>query len=84
MPSRYLNLDQLINLSFDAHETKPLPSYDLLDSVADGIFSVDTELRAISSNRALKQMTGYTRDQVIGQSCKNIFKCELCDQECSV
>ena len=84
MPSRYLNLDQLINLSLDAPTSEPHLVPNLLDSVADGIFAIDSKMRIISFNRAIEQMTGYSRDEVIGTHCKDVFKSELCCQDCSV
>jgi len=84
MPSRYLNLDQLINLNL-GHPDSGLPqNHNLLDSIADGVFAVDNELRITSFNRAVEQMTGYARDEVIGQYCKDIFRSEMCHQDCSV
>lgn len=83
MPSRYLNLDQLINLDLDT-ASRPRRIYNLLDSVADGIFAVDNDMRITSFNHAVEEMTGYSRDEVIGQFCRDIFKSEMCRQECSV
>ncbi len=84
MPSRYLNLDQLISLSIDAPDSEQLLNHQLLDSVSDGIFAVNSEMRIISFNRAVEQMTGYAREEVIGQYCKDIFKSEVCRQDCTV
>ncbi len=84
MPSRYLNLDQLINLSIDASASGLPPNHNLLDSVADGIFAVDSDMRIISFNHAVEKMTGYAREEAIGKYCKDIFKSEMCRQECSV
>ncbi len=84
MPSRYLNLDQLINLSVDATASGLPQNHDLLDSVADGIFAVDSDMRIISFNHAVEEMTGYSRDEAIGQYCKDIFKSKMCREECSV
>lgn len=84
MPSRYLNLDQLINLNLGSPDSGQLQNHNLLDSVADGIFAVDSKMRITSFNRAVEQMTGYTRDEVLGQYCKDIFKSEMCHQNCSV
>ncbi len=83
MSSRYLNLDQLINISLEAPPVPPR-IYNLLDSVADGICAVDSDMRIVSFNQALERMTGYTRDEAIGQFCKDIFRSELCRESCFV
>jgi PAS domain S-box-containing protein len=62
----------------------PSRIYNLLDSVADGIFAVDSEMRVVSFNRAAEEITGYKRDEVIGQYCKDIFRSEMCRVDCSV
>lgn len=84
MPSRYLNLDQLINLSLDPIPVDRLASLSILDSVADGIFAVDKSMRIISFNRAAEQLTGYSRDEVLGQPCKEVFRSEYCHHDCCV
>lgn len=84
MPSRYLNLDQLINLDLAATAADQLPGKNLIDSVADGIFAVDQSLRIILFNRAIEQMTGYARAEVIGRHCRDIFRSEMCQKVCSV
>lgn len=84
MPSRYLNLDQLVSLSLNQTDSGQPASRSILDSVADGIFAVDRNLCIVSFNRAAEQMTGYSRDEVLGQPCTKIFRSEFCQKECAV
>lgn len=84
MSSRYLNLDQLINLSLDQNVSEEMPIQNIIDSVADGIFAIDRDMRIISFNRAIQEMTGYSRDEVLGRPCKEVFRSELCQQDCEV
>ncbi|MHB8810100.1 MAG: sigma 54-interacting transcriptional regulator, partial [Desulfobulbaceae bacterium] len=53
----------------------------ILDSVTDGVFTVDHQLRITSFNRALEKMTGYTAAEVLGRGCSEIFCTELCGSE---
>ena len=39
----------------------------ILDSVFDGVFTVDTDLNITLFNRAAEQMTGYKHEQVLGK-----------------
>ena len=39
----------------------------ILDSIADGVFTVDRNWRITSFNRAAEEITGVSRDEAIGQ-----------------
>ena len=56
----------------------------VLDSVADGIFTVDTELRITHFNRAAEEITGFTKAEAIGQSCHKIFNSSVCLSDCPI
>jgi len=84
MPSRYLNLDQLISMSLEPCPKEQLASRNILDSIAEGVFAVDRDMRVISFNHAAEKLTGYDRDEVIGKFCSDVFKGEYCSRNCSV
>jgi PAS domain S-box-containing protein len=66
-------------------ETIDKPTRDvILDSVADGVFTVDDEWRITSFNRAAEQITGVSRDDAIGQRCCDVFKASICESECAL
>jgi len=54
----------------------------ILDSIADGVFTIDHEGRITSFNRAAEQITGYAKNEVIGQYCHDIFKANICFKHC--
>ncbi|OPY89906.1 MAG: Transcriptional regulatory protein ZraR [Syntrophus sp. PtaU1.Bin208] len=54
----------------------------ILDSIADGVFSVDGEWRITSFNRAAEKITGVSYEDAIGQRCKDVLKAEICDRGC--
>lgn len=54
----------------------------ILDSLGEGLFTVDKEFRINSFNRAAEQILGYRRDEVIGDFCKNIIKSHRCYEDC--
>jgi PAS domain S-box-containing protein len=45
----------------------------ILDSVSDGIITVDQELRIISFNRAAAAITGFSREDVVGRRFADVF-----------
>lgn len=55
----------------------------ILDSITDGVFAVDRELRIVSMfNRAAEQITGYSLEEAIGQYCFDIFRSAVCQTGC--
>jgi len=56
----------------------------ILDSIADGVFTVSLERKITSFNRAAEQITGIRKDQAIGRYCWEVFKASICEQRCSL
>jgi len=54
----------------------------ILDSIADGVFTIDQGGIITSFNRAAEQITGYSREEAIGQFCHDIFKASICFKRC--
>ncbi|NIM96672.1 MAG: PAS domain S-box protein, partial [candidate division Zixibacteria bacterium] len=54
----------------------------ILDSIADGVFTVDQDFRISSFNRAAAQITGFKKEEAIGQYCLEIFRSSACIAEC--
>ncbi len=56
----------------------------ILDSIADGVFTVDSRWRIISFNRAAERITGIRKRQAIGRHCWDVFRASICERECSL
>jgi len=54
----------------------------LVNSIADGIYTIDTNMRITSFSRSLERMTGYKEEDVLGRSCREIFQTNVCDTDC--
>jgi len=54
----------------------------ILDSVADGVFTVDREWLITSWNAAAEKITGFTRDEAIGRPCYEVFRTNVCQTDC--
>ncbi|MDA8123655.1 MAG: sigma 54-interacting transcriptional regulator [Deltaproteobacteria bacterium] len=54
----------------------------ILDSIADGVFTVDDHWLITSFNRAAEQITGVRREEAIGQRCKDVLKADVCEKGC--
>ncbi len=64
--------------------TGAIQSRHILDSVADGVFTVDTDFRITSFNRSAEKITGYPTKEVIGRKCRDIFCGSVCGTACPV
>lgn len=56
----------------------------ILDSIADGVFTVDRDWNVVSFNRAAERITGIDRDQAIGQKCFDVFHADICQSACAL
>jgi two-component system, NtrC family, response regulator HydG len=50
-----------------------------MDSVADGVFTVDRDMHVIAFNRAAELLTGIKRADAVGRPCHEIFRTSVCD-----
>ena len=56
----------------------------ILDSIADGVFTVDKDWKIVSYNRAAENITGIRKEEAIGRYCWEVFKASICEQRCSL
>jgi PAS domain S-box-containing protein len=54
----------------------------ILDSISEGVFSVDDQWRVTSLNRAAEQLLGISRSEALGRPCSEVFKSDLCHDAC--
>ena len=58
--------------------------HTILDSIADGVFTADGNRRIMSFNRAAERITGFQRNEAIGQLCHDIFHASICQSACAM
>ncbi len=56
----------------------PAPCRMILDNVADGIVTVDKEGSVAWFNRAAEQITGFSKEEVLGKPCRSVLQTDLC------
>ncbi|WP_027367475.1 sigma-54 interaction domain-containing protein [Desulfocurvibacter africanus] len=73
------------------NERKPIRSFPadipceaIMDSVADGVFTVDLNWVITSFNRAAAEITGVPAEQAIGRTCREVFHSSICDGACAI
>ena len=62
----------------------PTPTEAILESISDGVFTVDPEWRVTSFNRAAEEITGVTRREAIGRRCSDVFRSSMCGADCAL
>jgi PAS domain S-box-containing protein len=54
----------------------------ILDSIGDGVFTVDLQWRVSTFNRAAEQITGIARQDALGRYCWEVLKASVCESDC--
>ena len=60
------------------------PCCTVLESISDGVFTVDFEKRITFFNRAAELITGFKAEEAIGQYCFDIFRADICQAKCPI
>jgi PAS domain S-box-containing protein len=60
------------------------PNDAILESISDGVFTVDLEWRVTSFNRAAERITGVKRREALGQRCCEVFRSSMCETQCAL
>jgi PAS domain S-box-containing protein len=56
----------------------------ILDSIADGVFTVDSDWMITSFNRAAERITGVPREEATGRKCFDVFHADICQSACAL
>ncbi|MCK5783549.1 MAG: sigma 54-interacting transcriptional regulator [Desulfobacterales bacterium] len=56
----------------------------ILESISDGVFTVDHEWRIMSFNSAAENITGISRKEAIGRHCWEVFRANMCEGDCAL
>jgi len=56
----------------------------ILDSINEGVFTVDLDWRVTAFNRAAERITGISRKDALGQACCDVFHANICEKDCAL
>ena len=56
----------------------------ILESISDGVFTVDLGWRITSFNRAAEEITGVPRAEAVGRLCSEVFRASICESDCAL
>ena len=65
-------------------DNQPESTQAILESISDGVFTVNSAWKITSFNRAAENITGVLRDDAIGKSCSDVFRSSMCESECAL
>ena len=67
-----------------ASRTQPKEQNVVLDSISEGVFTVDLDWRITSFNRAAEEITGIQHKKAIGQHCGDVLQADVCESNCTL
>ncbi|PLY06306.1 MAG: Fis family transcriptional regulator [Desulfuromonas sp.] len=79
-----INLDYLIHNILSDPPDSGYAYKSILDSIADGVISLDLERKITSVNRAAEKLIGYSRTEVVGRYCHDVLHSDFCENNCPV
>jgi PAS domain S-box-containing protein len=56
----------------------------ILDSINEGVFTIDLNWRITAFNRAAEKTTGVPRQDALRRSCREIFQANICKENCAL
>jgi len=62
----------------------PFPTDSILESISDGVFTIDEDWRITSFNRAAEEITGIPRGEAVGRFCSDVFRSSMCETDCAL
>ncbi|MBN1467050.1 sigma 54-interacting transcriptional regulator [candidate division KSB1 bacterium] len=66
------------------HPLTPLHTNIILDSIADGVFTVDENMKITYFNRAAERIIRISRQKAIGQCCFDVLRANICEKSCAL
>ena len=56
----------------------------ILDSIADGVFTVDLAWHITAFNKAAEQIIGIDKKEALGRNCWEVFRANICERHCAL
>ena len=56
----------------------------ILESISDGVFTINYNWEITSFNRAAEEITGILRKDAMGRHCWEVFRSNMCEQDCAL
>lgn len=74
-----MNKENKLSRPFTGESTEAI-----LESISDGVFTVDKNWNITSFNRAAEVITGISRQEAMGRQCCDVFRSSMCETGCAL
>jgi len=81
LPRQQLNCNGEFGVKIEDEITKEFLD-NILASMEGGLFTIDTDARITSFNRAAEKITGFKREEVLHKKCYTVLRSNLCKGKC--
>ncbi|NVM23008.1 MAG: sigma 54-interacting transcriptional regulator [Desulfobacterales bacterium] len=58
--------------------------HTILDSITEGVFTINSDWKITSFNRAAEKITGISAKEAIGKRCSDVFHANICKRSCAL
>ena len=66
----------------DTRSFEPVDYRHVVETLPEGVFTVDDQWRITSFNKTAETITGYSQPDVLGRRCWEIFRADVCRCDC--
>jgi len=56
----------------------------ILDSITEGVFTVNENMEITNFNKAAERISGMPRERALGQYCFDVLRSNICETECPI
>ena len=56
----------------------------ILDSITEGVFTINKNRVITSFNQAAERITGFPKEDAIGKKCFEVFQADICQESCAL
>jgi PAS domain S-box-containing protein len=56
----------------------------VFDQLSDALFLYDKDLKIVGVNQAAERLFGMSGDEIVGQPCRDVFRCPTCEPGCAI
>ena len=56
----------------------------ILDSITEGVFTIDSDWKITSFNKAAEKITGTSAEEAVGMKCSNVLHANICKTGCAL
>ncbi len=61
-----------------------MTEFAILESISDGVFTVDRDFRITYMNRSAEEIIQVRREDALGRRCSEVFRSNLCEGACAL